>query len=102
MSILRQVRQLLQDLAHEHIAHEHPQANYIFNDLPYVYRQMFIDLYNAKEYELLYELTFTYSANLLDSLAKLKKMDMTGEELLQFITSDADPYKWYNTIHTLL
>ena len=100
MSILRQVRQLLQDLAHEHIAHD--KANYIFNDLPYVYRQMFIDLYNEKEYELLYELTFNYSANLLDSLAKLKEMDMTGEELLQFITSDEDPYKWYNTINTLL
>ena len=25
-------------------------------------------------------------------------MDITGEEMLQFITMDEDPYKWYNNI----
>jgi hypothetical protein len=63
---------------------------------------MFIDLHTEKEYDLLYELLFNYSANELEALAKLKGMDMTGEEILTFITLDENPYKWYNVINEII
>ena len=97
LSLLRQVRKIILN------PQEQAEAElYIINDLPYLYRQMFIDLYTEKEYDLLYELLFNYSANDLDGLAKLKGMDMTGEEILNFITLDENPYKWYNVINEII
>ncbi len=77
-------------------------GNYLFNNLPKLFREMFTALYKEKEYSLLYELLFNYSASELDMLAKLKGMDLSGEDLLTFITLDKDPYKWHNTANELL
>jgi hypothetical protein len=63
---------------------------------------MFLELYKEKEYSLLYELLFNYTASELDILAQLKNLVMSGDELLTFITLDEDPYKWYNTLNSLL
>jgi hypothetical protein len=76
-------------------------ANYIFNELPKFYREMFTDLLKEKEYDLLYELLFNYTATQLDIVVKMKEIDMSGEELLTFITLDEDPYKWYNNSNKL-
>ena len=105
LSILRQVRKLIlepPDQAPADQAPADPQANYVFHALPHFYSKMFIDLFNEKEYDLLYELLFNYSASELDILAKLKKIDISGEELLTFITLNEDPYKWYNTLNEVM
>jgi hypothetical protein len=73
-----------------------------FNQLPQLYRQMFLELSNEGEYSLLYELLFNYSASQLDILAKLKGLAMRGDELLTFITMDSDPYKWYNVMNSIM
>ena len=96
LSLLRQVRQIILNPPEE------AEQLYMINDLPYLYRKMFIDLHTEKEYDLLYELLFNYSANELEALAKLKGMDMTGEEILTFITLDENPYKWYNVINEII
>jgi hypothetical protein len=105
LSLLRQVRRLLLEAEHieaEHIEAEHMDyANYIFNELPKFYREMFTDLLKEKEYDLLYELLFNYTATQLDIVVKMKEIDMSGEELLTFITLDEDPYKWYNNSNKL-
>ncbi len=77
-------------------------GNYLFNNLPKLLREMFTELYKEKEYSLLYELLFNYSASELDMLAKLRGMDLSGEDILTFITLDRDPYKWHNTANELL
>jgi hypothetical protein len=82
-------------------AAEHLHAD-SFNQLPQLYRQMFLELSNEGEYSLLYELLFNYSASQLDILAKLKGLAMRGDELLTFITMDSDPYKWYNVMNTIM
>ena len=74
----------------------------MFNELPYLYRQMLVDLYTQKEYDLLFELLFNYSAGELDVVSKLKGMDISGEELLTFITMDENPYKWYNHVNEMM
>jgi hypothetical protein len=78
------------------------QAEYLFTDLPKIFHQLFTDLFKEKEYKLVYELLFNYTASELDIITKLKPMVMTGEELLTFITMDEDPYKWYNVIGSLI
>jgi hypothetical protein len=121
LSILRQVRKQEQQQAEQQQAEqqqaeqqqaeqqqaeqqqaEQQQAGYMFNDLPHLYREMFIELFNEKEYDLLYELIFNYCACELDIMAKLKDLDISGDEILTFITADEDPYKWYNNINTFL
>ena len=63
---------------------------------------MFMELYKEKDYDLLCELMFNYTASELNILVKLKDMDMSGEELLTFITLDEDPYKWFNDMNGLI
>jgi hypothetical protein len=97
----------IQDIAPEPIQDIAPEPiqdiyHYIFNDLPSLYRRMFTDLYKEKEYNLLYELLFNYTASELDILSKLKQMVMTGEEILTFITLNEDPYKWHNAINGIM
>ena len=75
---------------------------YLFNDIPHLYKKIFTELYIEKDFSLLYELMFNYCASELDIFSHLKKMTMTGEELLTFITMEEDPYKWYNNIAIML
>ena len=96
LSVLRQVRKLQLEPVDE------VDNKYIFNDLPKFYREMFTELYKEKDYDLLFELLFNYSAGELDLLAQLKDMDMSGEDLLTFITLNEDPYKWYNDMNEII
>ena len=99
LSLLRQIHTHAQAGQHLHVEHLHADT---FNQLPQLYRQMFLELSNEGEYSLLYELLFNYSASQLDILAKLKGLAMRGDELLTFITMDPDPYKWYNVMNAIL
>ena len=105
LSLLRQVQaeQVQADKVQADKAQaQEPVNDYTFNQLPHLYRDMFLELYKEKEYSLLYELLFNYTASELDILAQLKNLVMSGDELLTFITLDEDPYKWYNTLNSLL
>ena len=102
LSALRQVRKLLLEDQAQQAEEDHNMANYIFNDLPKFYREMFKDLFKEQEYDLLYEMVFNYSASELEKLAQLKELALSGEDLLTFITLDEDPYKWYNTMNEML
>ena len=33
---------------------------------------------------------------------ELKNMDITGAEIIEFITQHGDPYFWYNSINNLI
>jgi len=99
LSLLRQVQA---DKVQAQAQEQEPVNDYTFNQLPHLYRDMFLELYKEKEYSLLYELLFNYTASELDILAQLKNLVMSGDELLTFITLDEDPYKWYNTLNSLL
>jgi hypothetical protein len=115
LSILRQVKKLLLDgagaEAQAEAANEAAgaaanevaaRAKYLFSEIPHVYQQMFTELYTEKNYALIHELLYNYSASELDILSRLKGLDLSGEELLTFITADADPYKWHNNVNILL
>ena len=107
LSLLRQVRKIIlseaaapSEAAPSEAAPE--MDIYALNEFSKLYRDMFRDLFNEKNYDLLYELLFNYSASELDIIAKLNKLEMTGEELLTFITMNEDPYKWYDVVKDLI
>jgi hypothetical protein len=70
----------------------------ILNDIPLLQRAPFLELLQEKEFKALYDLLFEYVANHLNVFAQMTEMDISGSEILTFITADADTYKWYNNI----
>ena len=69
------------------------------------YKQYYIDnreLIKEQNHEMIYDMIFNYTATELNILALLRKMDITGEEILKFITQDEDPFKWYNNIKNFI
>ena len=61
-------------------------------------RIVFLDLYREKQYKTIYNLLYEEGIKQLDMLGWFKNYEMTGAELMQQITKEADPYKWYNNL----
>ena len=97
LTMLRQVRNALlhpeTDFALK--MHQNPE---LLNDIPLLHRVPFLELLQEKEFKPLYDLLFEYVANHLNVFAQITEMDISGSEMLTFITADADTYKWYNNI----
>ena len=91
------LRKLYRALHHESDAYD-PK----FNSLPLVYKGLFDELYHQKEYVLLNELFSNYLASELEILIHLKKVEMTGEQLLHLIIDADDPYKWYDNLNNIM
>ena len=97
LPVLRHINKTVQSFGEEKL-----NLMYMMHELPKIYQQMFMELYNEKEYHLLHELMFNYCVSKLNVFVLLTKMDMTAEEIMTFITIDKDPYKWHNNINTIL
>ena len=69
-----------------------------FNFISKLHRNEFLKLYNDSHYSLLFEKLIDYFSKDIDMAAKLKKYDLNGKEILQFITQGNKPYEWYNNI----
>ena len=61
-------------------------------------RAPFIKMFETKNFIELFDSCYRYIAAQLELIAQIKNLDITGEEMLRFITADEDPYKWYNNI----
>jgi hypothetical protein len=97
LTMLRQVRNALIQPDSEFALNLHKAAD-ILNDIPLLQRAPFLELLQEKEFKALYDLLFEYVANHLNVFAQMTEMDISGSEILTFITADADTYKWYNNI----
>ena len=76
---------------------------YLYNHVFNRYQcEMLLELLRTKEYILLEEILFNICAAKLEVLAYLKQMDLTGEQILKFITADPDPYQWYKSMNHFL
>ena len=94
LSLLRIVfRLIVGDEQREDINVEH-----CFNFISKIRREEFINLYNDTNYSELYNKLIDYFSKDIDVVAKLKKLDLTGKEILQFIISGDKPYEWYANI----
>ena len=97
LTMLRQVRNALIQPDSEFALNLHKAAD-ILNDIPLLQRAPFLELLQEKEFKALYDLLFEYVANHINVFAQMTEMDISGSEILTFITADADTYKWYNNI----
>jgi hypothetical protein len=73
-----------------------------FKNLPLIYQGLFDDLYNQDDYSLLNELFSNYLASELEIIINLKNIELSGEQMLQMITNDDDPYKWYDNLVNIM
>jgi len=89
-------------LANNALANNGYMNNYIYGHLPKMQQDMYKELSRENQYELLFELLFDYCARELDIYSQLKQLDLSGVEILEFITADQDPFKWYNNINMFL
>ena len=71
----------------------------LFNFMAPLTRAPFI---HASNYAEMFDLCYRYIASKLELIAQIKNLDITGEEMLRFITADKDPYKWYDNIKFFL
>ena len=93
LTILRQIYQLI------YTAEATDEVNGgFFHHIPARFRAEFITLYNARQFGILYMRLKLYFGAQLDYAAKIREMDIDGYELLDFITTDADSYKWQSNI----
>jgi 5-methylthioribose kinase len=74
----------------------------IFNKMPLIYRTLFGDLYNEKEYTILYELFSNYVSDKLEHIALLKTLGTTGENMLQMIRDSNEPYTWCDNLNNMM
>lgn len=65
-------------------------------------RSICLSLLNDKKHHDLYEYLLNEFGKKLDIIAFIKKMDITGKEMLSFIILDDDPFKWYNNVKHFL
>ena len=58
--------------------------------------EIYKELWDKKNYEILYELVIEQGENTLNKIVFLGNFDVSGEEILKFITMDNDQTKWYS------
>ena len=61
-----------------------------------------LTLLKDESYDELYEYLLNEFGKKLDIFANLKQLDITGREIIEFITLDNDPFKWYNNVNLFL
>lgn len=61
-------------------------------------RDFCLNLYRNKEYCDLYNFLLTEFGKKIDVVAYIKNLDLTGREILEFITLGDDPFKWHDNV----
>ena len=58
----------------------------------------YVNLYRDKKYSELYNVLLTDYGKKLDVVACINNLDLTGREILEFITLGDDPFKWHDNV----
>jgi len=99
LSILRQLRYLIDGKTDTLNNFDYFEDNNLNKE----YSILFKDLYEKKEFMLMYELFSNYVSSELDIVINLASdIDINGETMLDMITTDTDPYKWYDSYNNLI
>ena len=114
ISILRQLKQLMaNEVAQANgveanapaganaVAPAAPYAS-LPNTFPKSANAIYLACLEEKNYQLIKEILHEICSQQLDFYARLKNLDISGEDMLQFITADADPYQWNKSINQFM
>jgi hypothetical protein len=72
------------------------------NTFPKSANAIYLACLEEKNYQLIKEILHEICSQQLDFYARLKNLDISGEDMLQFITADADPYQWNKSINQFM
>lgn len=75
---------------------------YLYNNITKSIRNIYLELFHKKEYQLLFDILYDYCEHQLEIYSHLKGLDISGQDMLKFITANEDPYKWYDSIKMFL
>ena len=100
LTVLRQVHQLIYSPKKNDTDEKEVEnvSTFFFSGISSRNIDQFIILYNSHMFTALYQKLKEYTGEQIDYAAKLREMDIDGCEILEFIMSDKDPYKWDKNI----
>jgi len=85
-------------LVKEEEKYEEIKHVYFFNNLPEYEKNKALSLYHEKKFNNLIEFLINYYGKKIDLVVKIKKLDISGREILQFIINGTNPYDWYKSL----
>ena len=71
---------------------------WIFSSVSRAFQDQVQEYYQGRLFAELYQFLLLCYSPLLDDVAKIQQMDLTGREILDFIIAGPDCYKWYDHI----
>ena len=97
-SILRIILRLVkEEEKYEEIKHV-----YFFNNLPECEKNKALSLYHEKKFNNLLDFLINYYGKKIDLVVKIKGLDISGREILQFIINGTNPYDWYKSLQNFI
>ena len=79
--------------------YEEIQNVYFFNNLPEYEKTKVLALYHKKHFTKLLDYLMNYYGKKIDIVSKIKALDVSGREILEFIVNGTNPYDWYNSLN---
>jgi hypothetical protein len=98
IALLRQLQQIIIGVAEPPKMYDYDQLAPLPSSFPRALNHIYLELMENKEYQLAREILDDFCAHRLDIFARLKQLDLSGQEILMFITANEDPYRWLNNI----
>jgi len=92
MSVLRTVYYLKKGQITEY------NVNAFINTVDYKIKKKFTELVKSNNYEELFNFLLVYYSRELNIICKIKGQPENGFEIIKAITSNPDPYQWYNVL----
>jgi hypothetical protein len=72
---------------------------YFFNNLPEYEKTKSLTMYHEKKFNNLLDYLMNYYGKKIDTVSKIKDLDVSGREILEFIINGENPYDWYNSLN---
>lgn len=85
-------------LVKEEEKYEEIKHVYFFNNLPEYEKNKALSLYHEKKFNNLIDFLINYYGKKIDLVVKIKELDISGREILQFIINGTNPYDWYKSL----
>jgi len=71
---------------------------YFFNNLPEYEKKKAVSIYHEKQFDSLFNFLIEYYGKKIDVVSKLKELDLSGSEILEFIVNGSNPYDWHKEL----
>jgi hypothetical protein len=98
IALLRQLQHIIISVIEPPKMYNSDQLAPLPSSFPRALNHIYLELMEQKEYQLVRDILNEFCAHRLDIFARLKQLDLSGEEILMFITANEDPYRWLGNV----